>query len=66
MSKEEIAEKWLKKALHELDIDKLHPLAIEARYPDTGVEVTINEAEEAIEKAKIAVSFITRRIKNKK
>jgi len=52
--------------LHELDIDKLHPLAIEARYPDTGVEVTINEAEEAIEKAKIAVSFITRRIKNKK
>ncbi|RLG64840.1 DNA-binding protein [archaeon] len=52
--------------LHELEIDKLYPLAIEARYPDTGIEITIDEAKEAIEKARIAISFITRKIKSKK
>ena len=51
--------------LHELSIDELHPLAIEARYPDTGIEITIDEAEKAIEKAKTAISFITRKTKPK-
>ncbi len=48
--------------LHELEIDELYPLAIEARYPDTGIEITMEEAEEAIEKARTAISFITRKI----
>ena len=52
--------------LHELDIDELYPLAIEARYPDTGIEITIDEAKEAIEKARTAISFITGKIKTKK
>jgi len=50
--------------LHELDVDQLYPLAIEARYPDTGIEVTIDEAREAIEKAKRAIVLITRKIKH--
>jgi HEPN domain-containing protein len=49
--------------LHELEVDELYPLAIEARYPDTGSEITVDEAEEAIEKARTAISFITRKIR---
>jgi len=52
--------------LHELEVDQLYPLAIEARYPDTGIEVTIDEAREAIEKAKKAIAFITRKIKHER
>lgn len=52
--------------LHELDIDELYPLAIEARYPDTGIEITVNEAREAIEKARTAISFVTRKIESER
>ncbi|MCD6488293.1 MAG: HEPN domain-containing protein [Desulfurococcales archaeon] len=52
--------------LYELEVDELYPLAIEARYPDTGIEITIDEAKEAIEKARTAISFITRKIESKK
>lgn len=52
--------------LHELSIDELYPLAVEARYPDTGIEATMDEAREAIKKAKKAMAFITRKIKREK
>jgi len=52
--------------LHELGVDELYPLAIEARYPDTGIEVTADEAEEAVEKAKTAMHFIMRKIEGGK
>jgi len=39
---------------------------MEARYPDTGIEVTIDEAREAIEKVKKAIVLITRKIKHEK
>ncbi len=52
--------------LHDLSIDELYPLAIEARYPDTEVEVSIDEAREAVDKAKIAIYFTTRKIRGKK
>ena len=52
--------------LHELDIDELYPLAIEARYPDTGIEITVNEVREAIEKARTAISFVTRKIESER
>ena len=52
--------------LHELEVDQLYPLAIEARYPDTGIEVAMDEAREAIEKAKKAITFITRKIKHER
>ncbi len=52
--------------LHELEIDKLYPLAIEARYPDTEIEITVNEAREAIEKARTATSFVTRKIESER
>jgi len=34
--------------LYDIGVDELYPLAIEARYPDTGIEVTMDEAEEAV------------------
>jgi len=52
--------------LHELSIDELYPLSIEARYPDTGLEVIIDEAREAVEKARKTIAFITRKIKREK
>ena len=52
--------------LHELSIDELYPLAVGARYPDTGIEVTMDEVREAVEKAEKAIAFITRKIKHKK
>lgn len=51
--------------LYELGVDELYPLAIEARYPDTGVEVTMDEAEEAVRKAKLALEFISNKIKGR-
>ncbi len=52
--------------LHELSIDELYPLAVGARYPDTGIEVTMDEVREAVEKAEKAIAFITRKIKREK
>ncbi len=49
--------------LYEIGVDELYPLAIEARYPDTGVEVTMDEAEKALRKAKSALEFILDKIK---
>jgi len=51
--------------LYKLDVDELYPLAIEARYPDTGVEVTVDEAEEAVRKAKLALEFTLNKIKGR-
>jgi len=51
--------------LYELGVDELYPLAIEARYPDTGIEVTMDEAEEAVRKAKLALEFISNKIKRR-
>lgn len=52
--------------LHELSIDELYPLAVGARYPDTGIEVTMDEVREAVEKAEKAIAFITRKIEREK
>ncbi len=43
--------------LYEIGIEELYPLAIEARYPDTGIEVTMDEAGEAVRKAELALRF---------
>lgn len=51
------------KQLHELSVDELHPLAIEARYPDTGIEATADEAKEAVRKAREALEFIADKLK---
>jgi len=51
--------------LYELGVDELYPLAIEARYPDTGIEVTMEEAGEAVRKAKLALEFISSKIKGR-
>jgi len=51
--------------LYEIGVDELYPLAIEARYPDTGIEVTMDEAEEAVRKAKLALEFISNKIKGR-
>ncbi len=48
--------------LYEIGVDELYPLAIEARYPDTGIEVTTDEAEEAVRKARLALEFISDRV----
>lgn len=53
------------KQLYEIGVEELYPLTIEARYPDTGVEVTMDEAEEAVRKAKLALEFISSRIKRR-
>ncbi len=46
------------KQLHSISIDTLYPLAIEARYPDTEIEVARDEAEEAVRKAEQALKFV--------
>ncbi len=51
------------KRLYEISVDELYPLSIEARYPDTDTEVTVKEAEEALKRAKAAIEFITKKIK---
>lgn len=49
--------------LYEIGADELYPLATEARYPDTEVEVTKDEAEDAVRKAKVALEFIVGKIR---
>ena len=50
------------KKLFELNVDRLYPKGIEVRYPEIDVEVTKEEAEEAIEIAEKVKEFVLKKL----